>query len=135
MIFSKQARIATSSMRTMSNGLTAARDLISGVKPPSSISTKTQEYKQSVVEANAKGFYFYNTLALSLITNTFTEASYMFTHTANVPTRHKQYLSASKQAFAFIQGTGLEIMIQVYNLDYDANKLREIFYEKFHIAQ
>ena len=135
MIFSKQARIAERSMHTTSGTLSTARELIGGIKPPSSTCTKTQEYKQSVVEANAKGFYFYNTLALSLITHTFTEAAYMFTHTANFPTRHKQYLSASKQAFAFIQGTGLEIMIQVYNLDYDAAKLREIFYDKFNIQK
>jgi len=99
-----------------------------------STSTKTQESNAKYVEANARGYYFYDTLALSLITNTFVEASYMFTHTGgSLPKRHKQYLEASKQAYAFISGTGLEIMIQAYNMDYDADMLRDMFYAKFKI--
>lgn len=58
----------------------------------------------------------------------------MFVHTDGRLSREKlNALEASKQAFAFISGTGLEIMLEEYGLDYDAEKIRENFNQKFHI--
>ena len=44
-------------------------------------------------------------------------------------------MEASRQALAFIRGTGLEVMIQKYGMDYNADSLREIFYGQFHIKE
>lgn len=58
----------------------------------------------------------------------------MFVHTNGKLTREKlQFIENSRQAFAFISGTGFELMIEKYALDYDADKIRTVFYEKFHV--
>lgn len=88
----------------------------------------------SLVEANGRGFFSYTQIAKSVLENTLVEAAYMFVHTNGKLTREKlQFLENSRQAFAFISGTGFELMIEKYSLDYDAEKIRTIFYEKFHI--
>lgn len=58
----------------------------------------------------------------------------MFVNTCGKLTREKlQFIDNSRQAFAFISGSGFELMIEQYHLDYDADKIRSAFYEKFHI--
>lgn len=62
------------------------------------------------------------------------EAAYMFVHTNGKLTRDKlALLENSRQAFVFISGTGLEILLEEYGLGYDADQIRTTFYEKFHI--
>lgn len=50
---------------------------------------------------------------------------------------HKFYsrdkLEIANQALAFIQGTGLDIVIKVYDLDYDPVVLRNAFFRIFHV--
>lgn len=59
-----------------------------------------------------------------MICNTFIEASY---HMTSAPT-HKLYSKkATKEAYMFIHGTGLDVVLRHYNLDYDPNELRRIF--------
>lgn len=116
-------------------GLNLARSLINGLRQGLSTSGVTHVYQHS---QEALG---YNTLAIAILACTFQEAAFLFIHTNNVPkTRKGQYLrsmseEASKEAFAFINGTGFELMIKYYHLDYDADRLREAFYEKFHIRE
>jgi len=44
-------------------------------------------------------------------------------------------MATSKQALAFVMGTGLDIMIQEYGMAYDPDDLRETFYHIFHVKQ
>lgn len=114
-----------------SNSLTQLRDAI-GKLHRSETSTVTQELR--LVEANGRGFFSYTQIAKSILQNALVEAAYMFVHTDGRLSREKlTALEASKQAFVFISGTGLEIMLEEYGLDYDAEKIRENFYQKFHI--
>lgn len=60
----------------------------------------------------------------------------MFVHTNGKLTNDKiNAYENSRQAFLFITGTGLEIMLENYCLGYDAQNIREIFYKKFHIHE
>ena len=80
-------------------------------------------------------------VANRLIENLFIEASFMFTHTnglnvdwnARQAKDYSRQLNASQQAFAFIRGTGLDIMVQSYGIDYDVDELRYYFYKRFHV--
>jgi len=58
----------------------------------------------------------------------------MFVHTNGKLSREKQIMMrTSQQALAFIAGTGLDIMIQEYEMDYDADSIRENFFQIFHV--
>ena len=62
------------------------------------------------------------------------EAAYMFIHTngkANKFTLAK--MESSKEAFLFIAGTGLDILIQNFGISYDPDNIRHLFYERFHV--
>ena len=71
------------------------------------------------------------TLGLAAIMSAFQEASMFYTYT-NGYFGHKKMRVAS-EALTFIQGTGLDICIQEYGLDYDPYHLRESFFRKFHV--
>mgnify|MGYP001617392596 FL=1 len=58
----------------------------------------------------------------------------MFVHTDGKMSHDKLIkLESSKQALAFISGTGLDILLQEYGLDYNADSLRRLFYQTFHV--
>ena len=75
------------------------------------------------------------TMGMACIMEAFKEASWVFTNTGNYFGRHKasEMIKVGSEALAFIQGTGLEITLQCYGLDYDANQLRGTFYRTFHV--
>ena len=70
------------------------------------------------------------TMGLATIMLAFQEASMMYTLTNGY--FGSKNMKIASQAIAFIQGTGLEITLKVYGLDYDANQLRSTFYYTFH---
>lgn len=73
-------------------------------------------------------------LASSLLKHTLLEASYIFIHTNGKTTRDKHVkIATSKQALEFVMGTGLDIMLQSYGIEYNADEIREQFYQIFHI--
>jgi len=73
-------------------------------------------------------------LASSLLKHTIIEAAYAFVNTTGKLTKQKRIMiETSKQALAFISGTGLDIMLQTYGIEYDPDELRESFYAIFHI--
>lgn len=78
-----------------------------------------------------------NTLGLSILTETLRSASFMFFHSNNGVHEHsqsqKQKLRESYRSFAFVQGTGLDVLLDRYALAYNANLLREAFFKMFHI--
>ena len=114
---------------TESNSLTAVRSQIHGFKQSVGSSGGTQTF--NVVEANPQGGYSYILLVDSILQDTFVEASYMFIHTNGHV--DKRDMSLSRKAYAFITGTGLEIMLQSYGGEYNADELRATFYQIFHI--
>ena len=116
-----------------SSSLTQLRNVIGRIHQ-SATSTVIQDFP--VIEANARGFYQYTRLATTILRHTFFEASYAFVHTDGKPTKeHLAKIGTSKEAFAFISGTGLEIMLEEYGLDYNADALREFFYQRFNIKR
>lgn len=117
---------------TESNTLTVARNWI-GRLHQLDTSTRTQE-SFSVLSASPNGTWSYGQIALSILKNTLFEASYMFTHTNGCKSvTAMTSLQVSKQAYAFLSGTGLDIMLDEYQLDYSAESIRNAFYEKFQI--
>lgn len=76
----------------------------------------------------------YTTMVLESLCFTIREASYMFVRTNRTMTGdHMRNLKYSRQAFVFISGTGLDVMLDSYGIMYDADNIREAFYERFHI--
>ncbi len=121
-----------------SNTLSHLRNLIGSVQK---YETSGRIQESNYANASPRGVYYYTTLALSLLHFTFQEASFAFVATGfikastfkNNPGRYKERFKQSRMALAFISGTGLEVMLESYGLDYDAEKLRTLFYEKFHV--
>ena len=72
-----------------------------------------------------------NTIGACALVETFKEAAMLYTWT-NGYLGHKN-LKIAQEALAFIQSTGLEIMITTYRLEYNANQLRETFFRTFHV--
>lgn len=97
----------------------------------STTSGEIQEFR--VLEANPQGLHSYHKLAISILRHTLQEASYVFVHTNGRLTREKSiHMATSRQALAFVMGTGLDIMLQSYGMDYNPEDLREQFYAIFH---
>lgn len=71
-------------------------------------------------------------MAAHVLQTTIKEASLFFTRTDGRDARaNRKMKDVAKQAVAFIAGTGLDIMINQYELDYDAQAIRESFYRMF----
>ena len=71
------------------------------------------------------------TMALGSLVDTFIAASYLFgnRHDSNAAGyTHKQRIRLGKLALAFISGTGLDLMIEYYKLDYDPTEIRKQFW-------
>ena len=74
------------------------------------------------------------TLFLSVLADTLIEASYMFGYRQKGRGEgfvNTKLMSASQEAFDFVAGTGLNIMIREYKMGYDPDRIRELFYIKF----
>lgn len=109
-----------------SNTLSAARNLIGQVLKASGTSTVTQTF--SVIEATPRGIFNTDKLAHTVLKTTLFEAAFVTTHTNGFITGRRRL--ESSEALAFVSGTGLNIMIERWGLAYDADTLRELFYEK-----
>ena len=62
-----------------------------------------------------------NTIGLSILYSTFINASWIYTK----PHYHPK---VSSDSLAFIEGTGLEVVLNTYHLMYDADKIRNVFF-------
>lgn len=121
------------SMTTTAGTLSQLRESL-GKLHPSDTFGKIHESK--AVEIDARGLFAYASIANRVVENLFIEAAFMFTHTDNRMYNGKpEMLNASSMAFAFITGTGLEIMLESYGLDYNADTLRTVFYDRFNIKE
>ena len=74
---------------------------------------------------------FYTTIGLCTISKAFQEAAMLYTWTNGYLGKKNEKIAYD--ALAFIQGTGLEIMIRVYSLELDADQLRDRFFKTFHV--
>ena len=71
---------------------------------------------------------------MASLVDTFVQASYIFgnRHDANAGGyTHKQRMQIGQVALAFISGTGLDIMIEYYRMDYNAEEIRNQFFGIF----
>ena len=64
-----------------------------------------------------------NTIGMSILAEAFRSASLFVLHTNGTGRRFKQHA----QSFAFVQGSGLEMVIHTYGLEYDPDQLRSDF--------
>lgn len=74
---------------------------------------------------------FVTTIGLAIVLNAFHDASMFYTLTAGYFGVTKR--SRATEALAFIQGTGLELVIKAYGLGYEAEDLRQVFYRTFNV--
>lgn len=65
-----------------------------------------------------------NTIGMSILFEAFHNASFIY----KIP-RGNQYMTRKEvlDSYAFVQGTGLDILLQSYHLDYDPDQLRNGF--------
>ena len=87
-----------------------------------------------VVEVDYRNIVFATTLALSALVNSMQDAAYLFGFRKKKTSEgfiNKKLYESSKEAYAFLSGTGLEMMIEYYQIDYDAEELREKFGQIF----
>lgn len=87
-----------------------------------------------------RGLVAYDSLLLTILWNTLKEASYVFTAT-NINENYKhsskfrKKIEYSRQAFALVSGTGLDIMFEKYQINYDPEEVRYAFYAKFGVKE
>lgn len=93
---------------------------------------KTQEYK--FIQVSADNVCQYGEIAISVLKHTLLDASYMFVNTNGKLNKEKRNnLKISREAFAFLSGSGLDIMLKSYDLDYNPDEIRYRFYTRFHV--
>lgn len=72
-----------------------------------------------------------NTLGESILIETLRSAAYFATRSHNgFKTKsyyYKNYYKESQECYHFIQGTGLDMLIHRFHLDYDPNQIRGCF--------
>ena len=113
---------------TESNTLSRLREYLGSVQASK---TCISIQVSSVVSVDHRNMLILNTIGACALVETFKEAAMLYTWT-NGYLGKKNYKIAH-EALAFIQSTGLEIMIQTYRLDFDAQQLRDTFFRTFHV--
>ena|SRR3990167_5218794 len=117
------------SMGTEWGSLSAAREFITGCKHQSSTCIGTQTSKAYVVDHN--NLLLMTTMALAMICNTLMEASFAIS-SSGIPKTKLYNQKVVREAYAFIQGTSLDIKIMEYHLDLDPERIRNEFFRIFH---
>ncbi len=84
-----------------------------------------------MVSIDLNNVLIFTTLGLGAIQSALEEAAMFYTRTNGYFSKREQKIASS--AMAFIQGTGLEIALMTYGLDYDANCIRSNFFRIFHV--
>ena len=84
--------------------------------------------------ANLMQIFMANTIGLSILSETLHSASFLFVHSnGDIPKKGylRQEYNDARASMAFIQGTSLEIFLHSYELNYNAEELRRVFYNTF----
>ena len=82
------------------------------------------------MQVDYKNLVFITTMALSALVTTLLDAAYILGYRSKRNAEGKtnpKLENSSKEAYAFISGTGLNIMIDYYHLDYDPEEIRNKF--------
>ena len=66
-----------------------------------------------------------NTIGIAILRETFEDAAFYLTHSNGSKMKK---LNQAGQSFAFIRGTGLELICNYYHLDYNIDELRNSFF-------
>ena len=75
-----------------------------------------------------------NTIGLSVVCETLKFASLLFpTSNGYKPKVSTERRNEYRECFAFIQGTGLDLLLNQYEINYDANRIRNGFNYIFHV--
>ena len=74
---------------------------------------------------------FMNTLGLSILVDAL-KSSAFFINGSNGFKLRRYGCKIGSSSLAFIQGTGLEIMLNTYHIEYNADELRNNFFSLFH---
>lgn len=115
------------SQNTAYGSLSAARDLLGGIKHPSSASTEAQNYR--VYKSDYKSLVFMDTLCTAMIVDALVNAAHLFGYKKikkDIPLKGA-HLYRAREAYAFISGTGLDKVIEYYQIDLNADELRSRF--------
>jgi hypothetical protein len=113
---------------TGSNTLTHARELIGSVHPLRTY-TRIQTYEVKLVQTDYRNLLMMTTLGMQVIKQALQDAAYYVTHTSG--TFNRKAMTASYEAYMFVQGTGLEMVIQKFAIDLNAEVLKEEFNKIF----
>jgi len=75
-----------------------------------------------------------NTIGMTILRNELRSASYIFVYSGGKENWRNGIHSVNEcsDSLAFIQGTGLEILMSYYHLEYDPDKVRNTFFSLFH---
>lgn len=111
-----------------SNMLSLARNAIGNVHQSN---TCTRIQNSQVFEVDARNILIMTTMALAIICNCLKDASYLFATSSINVRNHRDKFSLATEAYAFIQGTGLEVTIQRFELDLNADRIRYEFTKVF----
>lgn len=93
--------------------------------------------RESGGEGSQVGFvYLLNSMGRASLIEIIQAASFLFTPSSHWVTgeiRRKDAVREAKQCYAFIAGTGLEVMLDQYCIAYDADEIRRAFREYFKV--
>lgn len=83
--------------------------------------------------ASLMNLAFINTLGLQVLTQTFKSAAFYIRNidylcTWKQPKHFRSYMKEGSSCLAFINGSGLDIMLEQYALAYDSDELRDGFF-------
>src|SRR3990167_402416 len=118
----------TISPETGLNTLSRARDLIGGIRSTvqrTCIGTPTY----NIYQTNQKNLVYMDSLCLSTLVDALIDAAHLFGYRerqTGKPVSPKRMLAAY-EAYTFISGTGLEMVIKCYNMALNADNLRSKF--------
>ena len=68
-----------------------------------------------------------NTIGHTILLRTLELAAHYLTHSANNQYKTQFYYD-TKRCYAFVQGTGLDVILNQYGMSYDSDKLRKGFF-------
>ena len=111
------------------NSLSALRQSIGQLQ----LSATCIRIQTTVISVDRNNVLMFKSLGIGAISQAFEDASILYTHTNHYCSRSQKWLATN--AIHFIQGTGLEIHIKQYELDYDADVLRNTFFRIFNVKQ
>lgn len=69
-----------------------------------------------------------NTIGLSIIVESLSEAYYFLKHNSSTTAKIRNKAEECRDAFLFIQGTGLDMVIHQYGCGYDPHEIRTTFF-------